>query len=62
VRPSGQDRLPDRALGDPGHARNLCRRLDGVLRPGWCWLQSRFLVIGMAAAAEPGGTRVALTG
>ncbi|MET9962965.1 SRPBCC family protein [Streptomyces sp. NPDC006326] len=35
----------------------------GVLRPGWCWLQSRFLIIGMAAAAEPGGgTRVALTG
>ncbi|WP_251071345.1 hypothetical protein [Streptomyces sp. ISL-43] len=35
----------------------------GVLRPGWCWLQSRFLIIGMAAAPEPGGgTRVALTG
>lgn len=38
-------------------------RLTGQLRPGWCWLQSRFLIIGMAAAAEPGGgTRVALTG
>jgi hypothetical protein len=38
-------------------------RFDGVLRPGWCWLQSRFLLIGMAAVAEPGGgTRVALTG
>lgn len=36
---------------------------DGVLRPGWCWLQSRFLLIGMAVAPEPGGrTRVALTG
>ncbi|MDX2561150.1 hypothetical protein PV371_15985 [Streptomyces sp. TX20-6-3] len=37
----------------------------GVLRPGWCWLQSRFLVIGMAAveaADESGHTRVALTG
>ncbi|MGW1774745.1 hypothetical protein [Streptomyces sp. NPDC002104] len=35
----------------------------GVLRPGWCWLQSRFLIIGMAAAQHPdGGTRVALTG
>lgn len=35
----------------------------GVLRPGWCWLQSRFLIIGMAAAPEHGGgTRVALTG
>jgi len=38
-------------------------RLDGVLRPGWCWLQSRFLLIGMAASPEPGGgTRVAFTG
>lgn len=38
-------------------------RFDGVLRPGWCWLQSRFLLIGMAATSEPGGgTRVALTG
>lgn len=38
-------------------------RLTGQLRPGWCWLQSRFLIIGMAIAAEPGGgTRVALTG
>ncbi|WP_436770789.1 hypothetical protein [Yinghuangia sp. YIM S09857] len=47
-------------------------RLHGVLRPGWCWLQSRFLVVGMAAeptgnqdhgtAGAVGGTRVALTG
>ncbi|MEV0989551.1 hypothetical protein [Streptomyces sp. NPDC049949] len=38
-------------------------RLRGHLQPGWCWLQSRFLIIGMAAAPEPGGgTRVALTG
>jgi hypothetical protein len=38
-------------------------RLRGHVRPGWCWLQSRFLIIGMAAAAEPGGgTRIALTG
>ncbi len=38
-------------------------RLEGTVRPGWCWLQSRFLLIGMAAADEPGGgTRVALTG
>ncbi len=38
-------------------------RLRGVVRPGWCWLQSRFLIIGMAAGPEPGGgTRVALTG
>ncbi|MDN5915198.1 MAG: hypothetical protein L0I76_08860 [Pseudonocardia sp.] len=38
-------------------------RLRGVVLPGWCWLQSRFLIIAMAAAAEPDGrTRVALTG
>lgn len=49
-------------------------RLRGVLRPGWCWLQSRFLVVGMAAEPTGGGegdglvggtghaTRVALTG
>jgi hypothetical protein len=38
-------------------------RLTGQFRPGWCWLQSRLLIMGMAVAAEPGGgTRVALTG
>jgi hypothetical protein len=38
-------------------------RLVGVVRPGWCWLQSRFLIIGVAATPEPGGgTRVAMTG
>jgi hypothetical protein len=37
-------------------------RLDVVLRPGWCWMQSRFLLIGMAATPAPGGTLVALTG
>ncbi|HET6739821.1 MAG TPA: hypothetical protein VFH76_12830 [Kribbella sp.] len=44
-------------------ARGQRARLVGQFRPGWCWLQSRFLIIGMAVAAEPaGGTRVALTG
>jgi hypothetical protein len=37
-------------------------RLRGVLRPGWCWLQSRFLLIGMAAVADGDSTRVAVTG
>ncbi|MFD5700257.1 hypothetical protein [Streptomyces lasiicapitis] len=37
-------------------------RLRGVRRPGWCWLQSRFLLIGVAAAPEGAGTRVAFTG
>ncbi|MCX5231564.1 hypothetical protein [Streptomyces sp. NBC_00233] len=48
------------------HSRyGLRAHFHGVLRPGWCWLQSRFLVIGMAAVAaedESGHTRVALTG
>ncbi|MEU6064781.1 MULTISPECIES: hypothetical protein [Streptomyces] len=37
-------------------------RLRGVQRPGWCWLQSRFLLIGVAATPEGAGTRVAFTG
>ncbi|MEU8305663.1 hypothetical protein AB0C84_19075 [Actinomadura sp. NPDC048955] len=37
-------------------------RFDVVLRPGWCWMQSRFLHGGMAAAPEGDGTRVALVG
>ena len=37
-------------------------RLHGSVEPGWCWLQSRFLIIAMAATPEEGGTRVALTG
>ncbi|MEV7547237.1 hypothetical protein [Streptomyces sp. NPDC089915] len=36
--------------------------LRGFRRPGWCWLQSRFLLVGLAAAPVPGGTRIALTG
>ncbi|WP_219665641.1 hypothetical protein [Streptomyces bambusae] len=38
--------------------------LRGFRRPGWCWLQSRFLIVGLAAAPAPGGTgtRIALTG
>lgn len=40
----------------------LRAHFHGVLRPGWCWLQSRFLIVGMAAVAEGEGTRVALTG
>lgn len=38
-------------------------RLNAVLRPGFFWAQSRFLVLGFAAVPEsPGSTRVALTG
>ena len=34
-------------------------RFDVVLRPGWCVMQSRFLIGGMAAVPEAGGTRFA---
>lgn len=37
-------------------------RFDVVLRPGWCWMQSRFLIGGLAAASAPGGTRFAFVG
>ena len=37
--------------------------LRGTMTPGWCWLQSRFLLIGMAVAEGPDGTSlVAMTG
>jgi len=28
----------------------------------WCWMQSRFLLCGMAAAPDPGGTRFGFLG
>jgi hypothetical protein len=37
-------------------------RFEVLLRPGLCWMQSRFLLIGMAARPDPAGTLVALTG
>lgn len=38
-------------------------RFEGVRRPGWIWLQSRFVLFGMAATPTPDGhTRVAFTG
>ena len=37
-------------------------RFDVIMRPGWCWMQSRFLLCGMAAAPERGGTRFAFLG
>jgi hypothetical protein len=33
-----------------------------VIRPGWCWMQSRFLLCGMAAAPDAGGTRFGFLG
>ena len=37
-------------------------RFDVVLRPGWCVMQSRLLIGGMAAAPEGDGTRFAFLG
>lgn len=44
------DRVEALALSKYGFRAHL----RGFVRPGWCWLQSRFLIIGMAAAPEPG--------
>jgi len=33
--------------------------LEIDLRPGWCWMQSRLAIAGMAARPEGGGTRFA---
>ncbi|WP_410793028.1 hypothetical protein [Kribbella sp. C-35] len=58
-----EERDGDRVVVLARGKRGQRARLTGQFRPGWCWLQSRFLIIGMAVAAEPGGgTRVALTG
>lgn len=35
---------------------------DTVLRPGWCWMQGRFLCAGMAAIPEGNQTRFAYLG
>jgi hypothetical protein len=48
------------------HARSplgLRARFDVVLRPGWCFMQSRFLIGGLAATPEgEGATRFAFCG
>jgi hypothetical protein len=44
-------------------AYGMRARLRGTLRPGWCWLQSRFLIVGMAVAPTADGrSLVAMTG
>jgi len=37
-------------------------RFDVVMRPGWCWMQSRFLLCGMAAVSEGTRTRFGFLG
>jgi hypothetical protein len=58
VSPGEGDRLVLLARGHLGQRA----RFDVVLRPGWCWMQSRFLLGGMAAAPHPDGTTVAFLG
>ena len=52
------ERMTARAYGRLGQRA----RFDIVLRPGWCVMQSRFLIGGMAAVPEAGGTRFAFLG
>ncbi|MDJ0341893.1 hypothetical protein QMK19_11860 [Streptomyces sp. H10-C2] len=51
----GDGRLSARAVSVLGHRE----RFEVVLRPGWCLMQSRLLVGGMAAVPEGTGTRFA---
>lgn len=55
---TGGERMTARARGRLGQRA----RFDVVLRPGWCVMQSRFLIGGMAAVPEAGGTRFAFLG
>ncbi|MFD9457201.1 MULTISPECIES: hypothetical protein [unclassified Streptomyces] len=52
------ERLEARARSPLG----LRTRFDVVLRPGWCLMQSRFVLGGMAAVPEGDGTRFAFFG
>lgn len=62
-------RVTVRRTGDRivAHARGRLgfrARFDVDLRPGWCWMQSRFLLVGVAATPADDGrsTLVATTG
>jgi hypothetical protein len=52
------ERMTARARGRLGQSA----RFDVVLRPGWCLMQSRFIIGGMAAIPEGDGTRFAFLG
>lgn len=56
--PGDGDRLVARMRGHSG----LQARFDVVLQPGWCLMQSRYLLGGMAATSEADGTRFAFIG
>jgi len=47
------------------HARGYLgqrARFDVELRPGWCWMQLLFMLCGMSADRDPGGTRFGFLG
>ena len=58
VTPGSGDRLVMHARGYLGQRAQF----DVVIRPGWCWMQSRFLLCGMAAVPDPSGTRFGFLG
>lgn len=45
-----------------GRAAWLSADFEAVLRPGWCWMQSRNVTFGLAAVPVSGGTLVARAG
>lgn len=57
-RPVGPDRQQAWAYGPFGHTA----RFDVLMQPGWCLMQSRYVVGGMAAVQEGSGTRFAVLG
>ncbi len=52
------DAMTARAVSAVGHRAEF----DVVLRPGWCLMQSRYVIGGMAAVAEGDRTRFAVLG
>lgn len=58
VPPGDADRKQALAMGPSG----LTEPFEVRLSPGWCLMQSRLIVGGMAAAPETGGTRFAVLG
>ncbi|EST36107.1 hypothetical protein M878_03125 [Streptomyces roseochromogenus subsp. oscitans DS 12.976] len=57
-RPASGDRRLAWAYGPLGHTA----RFDVLLQTGWCLMQSRYVVGGMAAVPEGRGTRFAVLG
>jgi hypothetical protein len=52
------DTMTARAVSKVGHRADF----DVVLRPGWCLMQSKYVIGGMAAVAEGNRTRFAVLG